>query len=130
LRKIKILKEFIEEREQQIERYNREHGYIGEDAINARRQTNIGLYRRYIEYYLRNNEHVNRSMPLVVRQLSPSEIGVPVEIYCFTKTKEWNAYEGITADIFDHIFAVTHYFELTIFENPSGRDLKGILKAD
>lgn len=130
LRKIRILKEFIEEREQEIERYNREHGYIGEEAINARRQTNIGLYRRYIEYYLRNNEHVNRSMPLVVRQLSPSEIGVPVEIYCFTKTKEWNAYEGITADIFDHIFAVTHYFELTIFENPSGRDLKGILKAD
>ncbi len=130
LRKIRILKEFIEEREREIEKYNREHGYIGEEAINARRQTNIGLYRRYIEYYLRNNEHINRSMPLVVRQMSPSEVGVPVEIYCFTKTKEWNAYEGITADIFDHIFAVTHYFELTIFENPSGRDLKSVLKND
>lgn len=130
LRKIRILKEFIEEREHEIEMYNRQHGYIGEEAINARRQTNIGLYRRYIEYYLRNNEHINRSMPLVVRQLSPSEVGVPVEIYCFTKTKEWNAYEAITADIFDHIFAVTHYFELTIFESPSGRDLKGLLKTD
>ena len=130
LRKIRILKEFIEEREREIERYNREHGYIGEEAINARRQTNIGLYRRYIEYYLRNNDHINRSMPLVVRQLEPSSVGVPIEIYCFTKTKEWNQYEGITADIFDHIFAVTHYFELTIFESPSGRDLKGITGKD
>lgn len=130
LRKIRILKDFIEEREREIEQYNKEHGNIGEEAINARRQTNIGLYRRYIEYYLRNNEHINRSMPLVVRQLEPSEVGVPVEIYCFTRTKEWNQYEGITADIFDHIFAVTHYFELTIFENPSGRDLKGLLVKD
>jgi miniconductance mechanosensitive channel len=130
LRKIRILKEFIEEREKEIDRYNREHGYIGVEAINARRQTNIGLYRRYIEYYLRNNDHINHSMPLVVRQMEPSSTGVPIEIYCFTKTKEWNKFEGITADIFDHIFAVTHYFELAIFENPSGRDLKGLISKN
>lgn len=124
LRKIRILHDFIVEREEEIQRYNQSNGFVGDDAINARRQTNIGLYRRYIEYYLRHNENVNQQMNLVVRQLAPSEIGVPVEVYCFTKTKEWNSYEHVAADIFDHIFAVTPYFELSIFESPSGKDVR------
>jgi len=124
LGKIKILKEFIEDREAEIEKYNHDHGFIGEEAINARRQTNIGLFRRYVEYYLKHNENINPSMSLLVRQLDPQPTGVPVEVYCFTKTKIWDEYEMVSADIFDHIFSIVPMFELSIFENPSGRDFK------
>jgi len=124
LKKIKILKDFIIEREKEIEDFNKRYGYEGDEAINARRQTNIGLFRRYIEYYIMHNPHINHEMPLVIRQLASSEKGLPIEIYCFTKTKNWNEYELITADIFDHIFAITHLFELNIFENPAGADVR------
>lgn len=124
LKRIRILKDFIEEREKEIQEYNEIHGFKGEDAINARRQTNIGLYRRYIEYYLKHNENVNSSMEMVVRQLTPGVTGIPIEIYCFTKTKQWNEYESTMADIFDHIFAITPMFDLVIFESPTGRDLR------
>lgn len=127
LRKIRILKEFIEEREAEILAYNKLHGYLGEDAINARRQTNIGLYRRYIEYYLKQNKQVNSSMNLMVRQLNSSEKGVPIEVYCFTHTKVWYEYEEVMANIFDHIFSITPLFDLAIFESPTGRDLKSLV---
>lgn len=127
LRKIRILKEFIEEREAEILAYNKLHGYLGEDAINARRQTNIGLYRRYIEYYLKHNKQVNSSMNLMVRQLNSSEKGVPIEVYCFTHTKVWYEYEEVMANIFDHIFSITPLFDLAIFESPTGRDLKSLV---
>lgn len=128
LRKIRILKDFIEERESEIQAYNKEFGYEGEEAINARRQTNIGLFRRYIEYYLKHNKQVNSSMSLMVRQLNPSETGVPIEVYCFTHSKVWHEYEEAMANIFDHIFSITPLFELSIFENPTGRDLRNMLK--
>ena len=63
-------------------------------------------------------------MTLIVRQLEPTDTGIPLEIYCFTKTKEWEAYEAIVSDIFDHILAMVRQFELQIFEQPSGRDMR------
>lgn len=124
LRKVKIIKEFIIEREQEIEKYNKEFGFKDDDELNGRRQTNIGLFRRYIEFYIRCNPHINKEMTIMIRQLEAKETGVPIEIYCFTKVKEFEPYEAIVADIFDHIFAVTHLFELRIFENPSGHDFR------
>ena len=124
LSKLKLLKEFIKERQTEIESYNEEHGFKGDELINARKQTNLGLFRRYIEYYLRHNVEINQGMTLMVRQLHPTDKGVPLEIYCFTNTKEWGEYEDITSDIFDHIFAIVPEFELSLFENPSGRDFQ------
>lgn len=124
LKKIDLLKEFVPKREKEIQEYNQKHGFVGEKAINGRRQTNLGVFRRYIEHYLRNHPYVNQEMPLMVRQLSSTENGMPLEVYCFTLEKEWEIYESIQADIFDHIFAVVHLFELAIFESPSGRDFK------
>jgi miniconductance mechanosensitive channel len=124
LRKVKIIKEFIIEREQEIEKYNKEFGFKDDDELNGRRQTNIGLFRRYIEFYIRYNPHINKEMTIMIRQLEAKETGVPIEVYCFTKVKEFEPYEAIVADIFDHIFAVTHLFELRIFENPSGHDFR------
>jgi miniconductance mechanosensitive channel len=124
LGKINILNNFILEREKEIQAYNEKNGFVGDQAVNARKQTNIGLFRRYIEYYLQHNLEINQKMNLLVRQLDSSDKGVPIEVYCFTKTKVWNEYELITADIFDHIFAMVPLFELTIFESPTGKDFR------
>jgi miniconductance mechanosensitive channel len=124
LGKIKILKNFIHERENEIQEYNKINGFVGEQAINARKQTNIGLFRRYIEHYLQHNPEINQKMHILIRQLDSSDKGVPIEVYCFTRTKVWNEYELITADIFDHIFAIVPLFELTIFESPTGKDFR------
>jgi miniconductance mechanosensitive channel len=124
LGKINILNNFIQEREKEIQAYNERNGFVGEQAVNGRKQTNIGLFRRYIEYYLQHNLEINQNMHSLVRQLDSSDKGVPIEVYCFTKTKVWNEYELITADIFDHIFAIVPLFELTIFESPTGKDFR------
>jgi miniconductance mechanosensitive channel len=124
LGKINILNNFIQEREKEIQAYNEKNGFVGEQAVNGRKQTNIGLFRRYIEYYLQHNLEINQNMHSLVRQLDSSDKGVPIEVYCFTKTKVWDQYELITADIFDHIFAIVPLFELTIFESPTGKDFR------
>lgn len=124
LGKLNLLKEFLANRQKEIEDYNEKHGFVGENAINARRQTNLGLFRRYIEHYLKHHPGINQNMTLMVRQLEPNEFGVPLEIYCFSKTKVWEEYELLIADIFDHIFSIVQKFELSIFERPSGKDFK------
>ncbi|MGB0934240.1 MAG: mechanosensitive ion channel family protein [Lishizhenia sp.] len=118
-----IMRGFIEERQAEIKKYNSENG-IDPKSIQARKQTNIGLFRAYLVYYLKNNPNVNPEMSLMVRQLEPKEFGVPVEIYCFSKIKDWEQYEMIVADIFDHVFASIHQFELSIYERPSGNDFR------
>lgn len=124
LKEIRLLNEFIVNRENEIKEYNELHGFVGENAVNARRQTNLGVFRRYIEHYLLNHPLVNKEMALMVRQLASTENGMPLEVYCFTMEKEWEIYEGVQADIFDHIFAMVHHFELSIFERPSGKDFR------
>lgn len=127
LSKVRFLKEFIAKRQDEIQKYNEENGYTS-DSLQARKQTNIGLFRAYMEFYLQNNPNINQEMSLMVRQLEPKDLGVPMEVYCFSKIKEWESYEEVVADIFDHIFASIHAFELSIFESPSGRDLRNMSK--
>ena len=124
LMEIPSLKEFVEKRQKEIKAYNEENGYTGKMEIYGRRQTNLGLFRHYIEYYLKKNPGVNQNMTLMVRQLEATELGVPLEIYCFTKTKEWANYEVVIADIFDHLFAIIPEFELRLFERPAGHDFR------
>jgi len=128
LRKIDFLKNHIAEKELEIEKFNTENNVSKDYLLNGRNQTNIGLFRHYITEYLKQHPHVNDEMTLMVRQLSPTPTGVPVEIYCFSKTKEWTIYEGVVADIFDHLFAATSYFDLVVYEQPSGKDLTAIVK--
>ncbi len=124
LKSIKLLSEFVPKRQKEIEDYNILHGFTGENAVNGRRQTNLGLFRRYAEYYLINHPLVNKDMHLMVRQLESTENGMPLEIYCFSSSKVWEEYEGIQADIFDHLFAVIHHFDLAVFERPTGKDFR------
>lgn len=123
--RIELLKGYITKTQEQVEEHNRQHSIApGEDKINGRHQTNIGVFRNYLNLYLQQNEGVNHNMMILVRQLQPTELGLPMELYFFTDTVDWIPYEGIQADVFDHVLAIMPEFDLRVFQNPSGNDLK------
>jgi len=124
--KYQLIKGFILEKEKEITDYNKEHNVDKSELINGRQLTNIGVFRVYIEEYLKQSPNINQNMTLMVRQLKPNEYGLPIEIYAFSKDKRWEYYESIMADIFDHLFAAAPGFYLEIFERPSGKDFKGL----
>ena len=93
--------------------------------LNGRSLTNIGTYRKYIGAYLENNSNIHKNMTFLIRQLSPTEKGLPLEIYVFSKNTNWIEYESIQSDIFDHLIASVGEFELSLFQNPTGNDFKG-----
>jgi miniconductance mechanosensitive channel len=126
LKEIDLIAPFMIERQGQIDQNNAEKKIQGASLLNGRRQTNIGLYRKYIEFYLRNHSGINNDFTLMVRQLQPTTEGIPVEVYCFTSTTEWAVYEGIMSDIFDHLYAATRHFDLALYQKPTGADMRAI----
>lgn len=98
-----------------------------EAQVNGRRLTNIGTFRAYIQAYLQSHSKIHNELTFLIRQLSPSERGLPIEIYVFTNITDWIEYEGIQADIFDHLLSVIPEFGLRIFQNPTGKDFKKIV---
>jgi miniconductance mechanosensitive channel len=126
LYKIQILKPYMDSKEAEIKKYNEENGIDDSSLINGRRMTNIGTFRAYAQAYLSRHPRVNTDMTFMIRHLAPDEKGLPLEVYVFSKSKEWVVYEAIQADIFDHLLAVVKEFDLRIFEYPSGGDLKYI----
>jgi miniconductance mechanosensitive channel len=127
--KFALLREYIAEKKRAIEQFNESPDR--DPAVNAdvRRLTNVGTFRAYIEAYLREHPRIHKGMTLMVRQLAPTSEGLPLEIYCFTNTTDWGAYEGIQADILDHVFAVVPDFGLRCFQAPAGRDLEALGQA-
>ncbi len=123
-KKIHLLTEYIENKEKEIAEYNKEHNIDTSLLVNGRHLTNIGTFRKYIEYYLENHPRVHKGLIRMVRQLSPDDRGLPLEIYAFVDNTQWVTYENVQADIFDHIFAVVDTFELRIFQKPSGNDMQ------
>ncbi|MDD3645356.1 MAG: mechanosensitive ion channel [Bacteroidales bacterium] len=121
-KKIHLIADYVEERQTEIDAYNAEHQIDVEYDINGRRMTNIGSFRIYLENYLRNRPDIRKDMILMVRQLSIEDKGIPMEIYCFTNTSVWIEYEGIVASIFDHILAAAEFFDLEIYQQPTGSD--------
>ena len=95
---------------------------------NGRRMTNLGAFRAYVEAYLRNHPQINGDMTFLVRQLAPSEKGIPIEIYVFCKDIVWANYEAIQADIFDHILAIVPEFDLRVFQEPTGADFSALTR--
>lgn len=126
-KKIQILKNYIEQKENEIDKYNKTKNIDTSEIVNGRRLTNIGTFREYLKAYLKNREDINDGFTFLVRQLTPGPEGIPIEVYVFANTINWVKYEEIQADIFDHIFAVISEFELNIFQNPTGKDFRGFL---
>lgn len=127
-RKVRVLATYINDKEEEMRQYNEAHGIDDSVVVNKRRQTNIGVFRKYCELYLRNHSKIHQNMTFLIRHLQPSETGIPIEIYVFTTEQEWAVYESVQADIFDHILSVVPEFGLRIFQNPSGDDFRSLLK--
>lgn len=126
-KKIKVLKNYLEEREEEIQKENESELEVDMTCdANGRRLTNIGSFRAYLRYYLENHKNIRKDMTLMVRQGQSEEKGIPLELYCFTNTTKWVEYEAIQSDIFDHLYAVIPYFGLRLFQAPSGLDIKQI----
>lgn len=122
LKKFKMLAPYLSAKRDEITSWNANE-LSGDDApVNARRLTNIGTLRAYIIAYLQWHPNIGENFTLLVRQLPPGPQGLPIEIYCFTDTTDWNTYEGIQADIFDHLLAIVPEFDLRVFQEPTGRD--------
>jgi len=117
--KIQIIKEYIEKKKFEIEKYNSQNNIDIDLSLNGRNLTNLGLFRKYITKYLENHAGLNKDMTILCRQLQPTAQGIPMEIYVFSKDKKWENYEYIMSDIFDHVIASVSYFGLELFELPS-----------
>lgn len=128
--KIQYISDYLIAKQREIEAYNRTNGIDLASLANGRRLTNIGVFRAYLLAYLRHHPMINQEMTVMVRQLDPTETGLPIEIYAFCKDKEWVNYESIQSDIFDHTFAVIPEFDLRVFQNPAGADFKALGGAE
>ncbi len=123
-KKISYLKDYIIEKENELMNFNKKYGAGQEMEINKKRLTNIGTFRVYIQNYLKDNPELHMGMTQMVRQLPQGENGLPLEIYAFTGDTQFQNFERIQSDIFDHIFSIAGEFELRIFQSPTGYDMQ------
>ena len=126
-RKIHLLKDYINAKEKELKEYNAIHDIDDSVVVNGRRLTNLGTFRAYLVEYLRRNPNIRKDMTLIVRQLSPTPDGLPLEIYVFSRHTEWAVYEAIQSDIFDHVLACVQEFDLRVCQRPSGYDIKNLV---
>ena len=125
-KKFALLKDYMEVKLKEIEEYNKSLNLDTSIVINGRRMTNLGTFRVYLENYLKNHPKIHKKMTFLVRHLQPTDRGLPIEIYVFSKDQAWANYESIQADIFDHILAILPEFDLRVFQYPTGDDIRGI----
>ncbi len=121
-----ILHPYLEQKEKEIEEYNKQHPVDENVLLNGRRLTNIGVFRAYMVEYLKRRPLIRQDMTFLVRHLAPTETGLPIEVYVFCSDTAWANYEGVQADIFDHILAALPQFGLRVFQNPTGSDFQAL----
>ena len=130
LNQIPLLAEYLKEKDKELAEYNTSDSANSLNKTNIqRRLTNIGTFRAYCFEYLKNNPNVNSDLTLIVRQLEPTEGGIPLEIWTYSATTNWIAYESIQSDIFDHLYSVLHKFNLRVYQKPSGTDIASIAQS-
>lgn len=123
LARYEFLADYMATKRRELAEANARRATSAEVVPERRRLTNVGTFRAYVLHYLRNHPKVHQELTLLVRQLQPGPEGLPLEIYCFTNDTAWAAYEGIQADIFDHLFAILPEFGLRAYQKPAGSDL-------
>ncbi|QUT06093.1 mechanosensitive ion channel [Sphingobium phenoxybenzoativorans] len=116
-----LLRDYLQDKQEDLSRWNLD--LANDNALDSRRLTNVGTFRAYVLAYLSAHPNVRDDQTLLVRQLAPSEYGLPLEIYAFAGTTVWAEYEGIQADIFDHLIAILPEFGLRLYQRPAGNDL-------
>lgn len=111
-----LIKDYLTQKEEDILEYNKANRIDTSEIMNGRQQTNLGVFRAYIKAYLNNNPKLNHNLTMMVRQMQPTEFGVPLQIYAFSSDKKWINYEDIQSDIFDHIISAAPMFDLKIYQ--------------
>lgn len=111
-----LIKDYLTQKEEDILKYNKANHVDTSEIMNGRQQTNLGIFRAYINAYLNNNPKLNHNLTTMVRQMQPTEFGVPLQIYAFSRDKRWVNYEEIQSDIFDHVIAAAAMFDLRIYQ--------------
>lgn len=122
--KIQYITEYLKNKQHEFQVHNQNHKLDLSSLANGRRLTNVGTFRAYIKAYLVAHSEINQELTVLVRQLAPNQNGLPIQIYAFSREKNWAKYEAIQADIFDHLLAVAKEFDLRVFQQPSGNDFK------
>ncbi|PZN29951.1 MAG: mechanosensitive ion channel protein MscS [Proteobacteria bacterium] len=129
LRRFVLIRDYLDRKDAEIEAHNERLIAQGADPVNARRVTNIGTFRAYVQAYIEAHPGIHTEMFRLVRQRQPGPTGLPLEIYCYTAKTAWADYEGIQADIFDHLYAILPEFGLRVFQQPSGADVTRALSG-
>lgn len=119
LGQLALIGDYLRDKDAELAQWNAALREKGAAEINSRRVTNLGTFRAYVERYLRSHEGINQDMSLMVRQLQPTTEGLPLEVYCFTRSTAWVVHEGVQADIFDHLLAILPTFGLRVFQASS-----------
>ncbi len=122
-KKFQLVSKYITDKEAEIAEYNKKNNVDTSTLVNGRRQTNLGIFRAYLQEYIKQNPNLNHNLTMLVRQKDPTEFGVPLQIYCFSAQTDWLSYEAIQNDIFDHVYAVVKQFDLKVYQRPSSYSL-------
>lgn len=126
VRRMPLLRDYLDVKEREIAEWNSRLSDGKIDFPVYRRLTNVGTFRVYVERFLHNHPEIAKDDTILVRQMDPGPTGLPIEIYCYTTTTDWNAYEAIMSDIFDHLYSILNQFGLFAYQQPSGRDFRKI----
>ncbi|NWK57231.1 mechanosensitive ion channel family protein [Verrucomicrobiaceae bacterium N1E253] len=130
MQQINLLKPYLAKKQKEIDEWNTSQPEEGKNnPVNARALTNLGTFRAYCEQYLKNHPKIDDQHTLLVRQLQPTDHGIPIELYIFTNDNRWVHYEGIQSDIFDHLLSVLPEFGLRAFQSPSDHCFKTALQG-
>jgi miniconductance mechanosensitive channel len=124
LERFSLLRDHLERKREELDEAAAALGEDGREAVNRRRLTNVGVFRAYVKAYVGSHPKLRHDLTTLVRQLPPGPEGLPIEIYCFTRTTDWLEYEDVQSDIFDHILAILSEFDLRLFQQPAGSDLE------
>ncbi len=124
LRKVDLVREYLDGQLATIAQRNVDLGIVADTPIESPQLTNIAVFQAYAQEYLRSRPDLNQEMTLLARQLPPCPNGLPVEVYGFTRTTDWAAYEAIQAEIVDHLLASLPGFDLRVFQEPTGMDFR------
>ncbi len=123
-KRYQLVTEYIEQREKEIAQYNSENDIDTSQPLNGRQQTNLGIFRAYLYEYVKSDPRINHDLTMLVRQLQPTDSGIPLQVYVFSINKEWGVYENVQSDLFDHIIAAVHMFDLRIYQRPSSNNIE------
>jgi miniconductance mechanosensitive channel len=126
LKRVRLLREYLETKEALLKEINKDCAESDLIEVNGMSLTNVGTFRKYIEFYLRQHPQVLQEQLLVVRQLPNQSLGLPIELYCFTDKTTLAEYEEVQSDMFDHLYSIIELFDLRVFQSPSGRDLSSL----